>query len=221
MLNLLKKDLYLLKKHYWFVIIYGFFMFIVFNNPVFKYLVYPSGISIIAYMLLMYSTYYDDKNNSDVMINSLPIKKSHIVAARYLSVFMFIIVGIIIMAFSGLLFTYLNIFDPPRLINFIDVIGALCGLGFITFTYLPIYFKFGYIKAKFFNLAIFGIVFVLPMTLTKLIKTTDKPKWVDDIVIFINNQSDYVIITYIVSFILLLGIVSFILSTNFYKKREF
>ncbi|WP_053956427.1 ABC-2 transporter permease [Inediibacterium massiliense] len=223
MYNLFVKDFYLIKKRVKFIIFYGFIMFFIFNaqGNHDHSMAYTAGICMVGYTMMMYTTAYDDKNNSEVLLNSLPISRSNIVLSRYLSIFIFAGVGVLSMMIAGFILKSFHLLHVSKMIEFEDLFGAIFALCFISFLYLPIYFKYGYIKAKMFNLILFAIAFGVPMLIGTLLKETQKPLWIDKGIQFLSNQTDFVVGLFFIMVIITLGIISFAFSIMIYKRREF
>lgn len=86
MVNLLWKDILILKRFLWLAPLYGFFALFVFRSMPGGAL--GAGTVGVTYMLMSQAITLDDKNKSDVMLNSLPLRRKDIVLAKYLSVFL-------------------------------------------------------------------------------------------------------------------------------------
>ncbi|WP_432409381.1 ABC-2 transporter permease [Wukongibacter sp. M2B1] len=225
MYNLFLKDFYLIKKHLWFIMLYGFIIFFLFNiqgEDVAQGLSYSVGITIIGYTLMMYITAYDDKNNSEVFLNSLPISRSKIVFSRYLSILVFATIGILSMTIVGFVLKSFKLINSWNgVIGFNDLIISSVGLCIVSFLYLPTYFKYGYIKAKIFNWILFAVGFGGPMLIKGFLKDLEKPLWIDVFIKYLNSQSEFTIGLLIMISIMILGLVSLVCSIIIYKKREF
>ncbi|MBK5251704.1 MAG: ABC-2 transporter permease [Peptostreptococcaceae bacterium] len=218
MINLLIKDFMLLRKNLWILIVYSFMIFFIFSKTdTTPQMIYVMGITMISYILLMYSSAYDDLNKSDMMLNSLPLKRRDIVAERYLSLFVFIASTAIIMSLSGLIMISIGIVNNLRLVRLDDVAIATCSVCFIVFLYLPVYFKLGSIKAKLFNFAIIFLVFMIPTFLSKVFLNGNTPTFLENLKYVTEIQA----ILFMGITVTLLGIASFMLSNRFYNKREF
>lgn len=96
MLNLVIKDILIQKKTIIFALLYAAFVLAFFST------IFPSGFGlyvmspmIITYLYITFAVQYDDKNNSEVILNSLPLKRSDIVISKYISTFVFGSIGII------------------------------------------------------------------------------------------------------------------------------
>lgn len=117
MINLIKKDLLIQKKSFIFVFFYSLFMFVIFNNPAFVNMIYVMGMIISVYFFLITGNMEDEKNKSDILLNSLPVLRSRIVLAKYVSVFVYMFIGAFFLGIAGLVF-HLPLFPfTTRLMN--------------------------------------------------------------------------------------------------------
>lgn len=221
MYNLLVKDFHLIKKHLWISVFHSFMIFILLQSIRNAEIIYSMGIVMIGYTMTIYTTAYDDKNESEVIINSLPTSRVQIVFTRYISVFLFAILGMVSMVFAGFILSSFNIMNINSGIKFESIIGGVVGLSIIAFLYLPTYFKYGYIKAKLFNLILFAVAFGGPMLFKRLLSNQEKPLWIDKLIIYLNSQSEFVINLIFIGAIIVMGLISFTISMAIYKKREF
>ena len=91
MLLLLRKDMFILRFYFIFVLFYLYlFGFILYNHASFIMVAALSAI-----MLLTFSATLDAKNKSIIVISSLPVSSKSIVQAKYAAVLLFTIIGII------------------------------------------------------------------------------------------------------------------------------
>ncbi len=218
MLNLLKKDLMLLKRNFWIMILYSFMIFFIFSRTDMNaQMIYVMGITMISYLLVMYSTAYDNMNNSDTLLNSLPLKRRDIVAERYMSLFVFIALSSALMALSGLVIGYAGFLPGMRPISLFDFVIATWSICLVVFLYLPVYFKVGYLKAKLVNFAIFFAVFMIPTMIGKLFARGESPLWIRNL----NSATKLQTSLFMAVFIAIFGMASYLFSLSFYKKREF
>lgn len=141
MLNLIIKDILIQKKTLLYAFLYtivaatGFFTMN--DSGIFLYVLSPIGIT---YMFIYYAANYDDKNKSEIILNSLPLKRDEIVISKYISAFLFASIGIIYSILidfigrkTGLLHTM-----SISLLDIVSVIAFVCILSSI---YFPVYFK--------------------------------------------------------------------------------
>ena len=219
MYQLILKDILLQKKRLlFFPLIYTIFVVTVLHNLSNTFVI---ASIVITYMMIQTAVVYEDMNNTEVVINSLPIKKAKIVLTRYLSVFVYL--GISIASYL-IVMGAINVLHLPFSVDSIAITNfffALLGLSFIISSYLPIFFKYGYVKSKIFHIFFMMAAFFIPTLITTFIKTNPDSVIVEFVLNFLQTTPDL-----IMNFIVLLiaaafmGI-SYFLSVNFYKNREF
>ncbi len=219
MYNLIIKDILIQKKQVAFSIAYMAFILVAFQGMGEAML--PMGLVALTYMLSMTSCGYEEKNKSDIMLNSLPIKRTNIVAAKYLSVFVYFAMGMI----AYVLFTKVIIMIQVPLktypITLEAFIGGFVAVSLMTGIWLPIYFKFGYMKLRVLNFVLFFLFFFGTSYLTKFFKEKQNSQWVQDIINFLNSQGNIRIALIIATMVIIFLIISYGLSVRFYSKREF
>lgn len=141
MTALLAKDLYIQKKFIFsgFFIIWVFFILLgAFND---MSLALPAAIY--SQFLINAASKTDEKNNSGLLLNSLPLTRRHIVSAKYMSVYMFTTLCFSLTALSLFLtHTVTTKFQTPTISWFSFLVG-LTILAFFYSVYFPLYFKFG------------------------------------------------------------------------------
>lgn len=167
MFNLMIKDLLIQKKYVLYAYIYMLALIFAFQNL--ETFMFTSVAVGFVYILLTTSCAYDERNKADTMINSLPVKRSHVVTAKYLAVYMFLaMVTLGYWVFSNLL----SILELPIEIYPITVdifIAGLVAVSIMTGLFLPIYFKFGFTKSRVVSLVLFfGFFFAVPLIMKAL-----------------------------------------------------
>lgn len=150
MLNLMKKDLYLLKGDKKLLIILGFFLVSTLFMETSSYF-FGYTICIAMYLFLSYTLAYDFKYNGEKLLNSLPIKRSDIVIAKYC---------FMILMFAGYVILLL-IMRLPFLLLTSHIFTASFGMDTIFIAFLlsavyisiiiPMYFKSGYMNMRWAN----------------------------------------------------------------------
>ena len=219
MLNLIIKDILVQKKSILFALGYCFFLVFAFQSleqaaPI------VANIAVV-YILLLNSFAYEDKNKSEIMLNSLPISRSDIVLAKYLSIFIYMGLAILSYMSSCLFVKALGIPIKVVLLNLEGITAAFLFVSLMSSIYLPIIFKFGYIKAKLFNLAMFLLFFFVP---TVLVNIYSNPKYYNSIAGFVEwltRWNRWQIATLLIGISLFILSLSYWVSAYIYKNREF
>jgi ABC-type transport system involved in multi-copper enzyme maturation permease subunit len=218
MLNLIIKDILVQKKSILFALFYCFILVFAFQSleqagPI-------AATVAVVYILIINSFAYEEKNKSEVMLNSLPISRRDIVLAKYLSIFVYMGLSILTYMCATLIIKALI---PMKIttLSWKGISAAFLSVGLMTSVYLPITFKFGYIKAKLFNLVVFLLFFFSP---TILINIYNNPKYHQSINNFFKtllSWSDWQIAALPAGLSLLLLFISYSISLHIYKNREF
>lgn len=171
MFNLIRKEFMIQKKYLLYYVVYSIFMLFVFAasfNESSQSAYILAGISV-AYMFIQYSCAIEDKNNSEKVLNSLPISRRIIVLSRYAAVMVFTMGVIILLSMIGYIVAKFGLMRIEA-IGMIDVITIIFTISILAGVYLPIYFKFGYIKAKILNIILFLGFFSASMLVGQLLK---------------------------------------------------
>ena len=221
MLSLLLKDIFLQKKSFLFALGYSLFVLIAFQNEVFAETSYIMGAMATAYMLVLGACAYEEKNNSEVILNSLPLKRADIVRARYLSSFVSVVAAFIIIGVLGALMKGVGLPIPLRYVRTRDVIAVIVSLSLLCSLYFPVYFRYGYIKSRFFNLVMFMLVFFVPSFALSFMKEGSTNEILNRVVAKMAVVTDWQISVGFVIAALILTAISMRISVFIYLKREF
>ena len=94
-------------------------------------------------MFISFAASYDEKNKSEIILNSLPLKRNDIVIAKYISTFAFSILGIIYSILIGFIGNFIGLSMFTRLISLKDIVLVLTSVCILSSIFFPVYFKFG------------------------------------------------------------------------------
>src|SRR5665647_780924 len=146
MVNLVRKDLLILKRYLWLAPLYGFFALYTFRTMPGGAL--SVGTVVVTYMLMLQAITQDDKNNSEIMLNSLPLRRKDIVLAKYISGFLYATLVILLFLVAQTVVTVMGISISITKISLEGIAGALIAMALLISFYFPIYFKFGYLRSR-------------------------------------------------------------------------
>ncbi|MEQ2525283.1 ABC-2 transporter permease [Robertmurraya yapensis] len=218
MYHLIKKDILMQKRALKLSILLIIFFTFTLSN------IGPAGLTIgvlaITYQLALGASALEDKNNSDIILISLPIKRTTIVLSKYVSIYFYAAYAILGFYLAYLIINLLNLrLDIP--FNFTGLIGAIIAVTLFCSISFPLIFKYGFLKAKMANLIIF-FVFVFGGTgLVSYLSENNKLMLSQDLITFLKNRSDIEIFIILMVPLVLILICSYFVSLNFYRKREF
>ncbi|GMG97443.1 ABC-2 transporter permease [Tepidimicrobium xylanilyticum] len=219
MLNLVKKDL---KLSGWLQkivgVLYALFiagMGINMPNQMIANLLYILAMVSLIFILVIYTNGYDDKNKSEIILNSFPIDRVNIVRAKYLTLILFIVFGTgIVYLFSKIaLVLYFGNSGGASIWNIIFVFNI--SLIFYSI-YYPLYFKLGD-GIRLFNTILWMLMVIGPSIISKSIKKMAEMGHLEKILtIDINRLNIYLLLISLIMFYISLQI-----SKGIYLKREF
>lgn len=217
MATLILKDILIQKKTVILVLFYSILAIFAFQNLTGG----PFVITGVAanYILFLTAAAYEDKNKSELMLNSLPVPRKNIVLAKYLSVFVYTAISIVAYFIVSNIFRIFNLPLNIQPITFPGIITIFLLAGCMISIYLPLFFKFGYIQARILNILIFMFFSFGPTLLKDVINKNHKYLgWL--VKIFENNPGEYTPFI-VLGFTLLFMVISYLISVNIYNHREF
>ncbi|WP_062197648.1 ABC-2 transporter permease [Massilibacterium senegalense] len=178
------------------------------------------GILTVTYMFVLGASATEDKNKSDIILVSLPIKKQTIVLAKYLSVYVFATYAILLYAIIYFGVQLLHIpfdmsFTQSGIISTLFIITVFFAISF------PMIFKYGYLKAKTPNLILF---FILVFGGTALVNNLDQlSNWtfIQNTVTFLSERTETQLLLLLLPIAFVILVISYFISLRFYQEREF
>ncbi|MBC2580042.1 ATP-binding cassette domain-containing protein [Clostridium sp. DJ247] len=179
-------------------------------------MVYITTPSVIAYMFIIYASACDDKNKSYIILNSLPINRKDIVISKYISVLVFIFIGVVI---SFLITTILKLSGFGHLNELMtsgNILGCSTSILLLSSLYFPIYFKFGYLKSKYFNMILFMCAFFIPTFLAENLGKGNIPKFIA----YLNTQPNWLVTMFILAVLFIILLISLLISTKIYVDKD-
>ncbi len=221
MYSLILKDILIQKKMFRFSILYSIFILFAFNNPVFAPMTYVMGTVASAYMLLLGACAYEAKGNGEMVLNSFPLKRKDVVRSRYLAVFVFTFLSFGIIGLLGAVMRVGGLPFPQRYLNWFDLGAVLISMLLMSSIYLPLFFKFGYIQSRVFNVVMFMLVFFAPSFLFEYFQKHSDSEVLRQLGSLLQNSPEWLlgIVVVLLFFILYYG--SYRLAVHIYQNREF
>lgn len=218
MFNLVKKDLKLSTKINIFAVAYAMFISVMGMNvpvdlPV--NIMYILGIITFVFVSVIYSIGYDDKNKSEVVLNSFPIDRKDIVRGKYVTLLIFIFISCISVFLLTNIIKGLGVKPDGRPADIWDIVAAMSLLLVFYSIYYPLYFKLG--DLRMFNSILWMLVFVGPTILAKL----GKRFVTEDLMIKLSSLNLGQISLLIFIFSIAMYFISLQISKKIYMTREF
>lgn len=223
MVNLVLKDIMIQKKSFLTAVMFAFIMVIALQGSLGPG-AYMMGAMGIVFVLIAGAFMYDEKSRGDILINSLPLKRKEIVKARYLSLVVFSIIAVVLVYAAGTAVRLVGFPVSLASLNIPELSIIFILLIFMFSIYIPIYFKYGYVKSRIVNLVLYITLFGVSGVITgvrKAIVENPKDSLTIKLLSILNNIPDWMIGPVILLVLLLLLLISMSLSIRFYAKREF
>jgi len=221
MYSLLLKDLLLTKKTVFMSLAYALFILIVFQNEVLALTSYIMGAIAITYFFVLWVCAYDEKDKTEIFLNSLPIPRKSIVAARYSLIFVYMLLALVMIGGLGFVLKTAGLPFPRYYLKPIDILAVFVCVSSLFALYLPVFFYFGYHKARAFNMVLFLLFFFIPNLLVELLKKRYALESLEQFKSFLAIQPSWALVLPLVSLLLLLLYLSYRISLSAYNKREF
>jgi len=176
---------------------------------------------VITYLFISLAVQYDDKNKSEIILNSLPVKKSDIVIAKYVSTFVFGIVGIISSIIVGFIGNTTGLLIFIGSISTLDIVLVVMSICIFSSIFYPVYFKFGVSRMKIFTVLIFMVLFFVPTSAIDYINQNTNNSLVQKYISFINATSGVTLNSLVLIIALILFLISLMVSIRIYNNKEF
>ncbi|QCX33114.1 ABC-2 transporter permease [Caloramator sp. E03] len=214
MLSLILKDLLIQKKNLIFAFLYIIFIMYIMQSQLMDATL-SICICAISYITLSSASAYDDRSNGNIFLNTLPLSRGKIVLSKYVSLFIYAALTIVIYFVIYLFTSSLNL---KITLYPVTLDGIIYGLFLVSIMYslsLPVFFKFGYMKSKWIQFIIFFLFFGGISYIIKFLES----RFSNILLGFGGFKGLTMLFIIILSFIILL--ISYCLSVYFYKRREF
>ncbi|GIP52359.1 ABC-2 transporter permease [Paenibacillus vini] len=163
---LVRKDLILVQRYLWLIVIYAFIFsgFIQSNDSALLYGLLPG-------LLLILAIGTDMRLPNQQFLVSLPVKRNYLIFSKYASSFIFLILGIAVCLLMNMV---TDLVDYGTLkINASLVIGTFISMTLFTSIYLPLYYWLGLKGAQFLNMAMMIIIMVSNGAVSSLLGSED------------------------------------------------
>ncbi|MDT3424822.1 ABC-2 type transport system permease protein [Paenibacillus forsythiae] len=209
--SLIRKDVLLSANYLLFIAAYLVFLsYTTMQNDLFSVSLFVTMPSI---LLLVNSCMQDVRNMNQRFALSLPVRRSQIVTAKYISIVPYLLFGIGCTVLSSLI---LNRLGHPLAIHWRDFGFTVLLVPASAAVYLPIYYWLGPKGQQIVNTAFFMIMFFGSMNLNELIKAQP---WLGD---FISNISRLSLREGVVAGLLYIAfiLVSYIISLRILSTRD-
>jgi len=220
MYKLIFKDIKLLINQFVISIPIGIIMVILFT-PRYPSFGYAMGAFAIAWMSTLIASSFEAKNHSEIIINSLPVLRSEIILAKYISAYVYAIFGLLLVAFAGLL---INISPLPYhlpCLNWQNIAIALISISVLVSIYYPFFYRFyNQIVIILVNVVLFQVLFFMPSYISDYMQGHMSEAWVQQL-LQINMHTPWILPLIGITLASLPVVFSYWLTTRVYTARDF
>ncbi len=219
MLNLILKDLMVQRK----TLLWGFLYVLIFSYAFSTggSAMFTAGAFAVAYLLIQTPAAHDDKCNADRMLNSLPISRGMIVTAKYLSVVVYVAIGVVQYIAVYAIVSLIGQPFPVYPATWEAFGGLLFVSAFFASVYYPILFRFGFMKTRYLTIILFAGLFASGSAVVLALKQEDSLPFLSSLGELFNAQPGWLIGCCVAGVMLAMLLVSWSLSVRFYARREF
>ncbi|HBG23043.1 MAG TPA: hypothetical protein DDW83_07300 [Peptococcaceae bacterium] len=139
--------------------------------------------------------------------------------SKYLSIFVYALIGFAAGIVVALLNNFLGLGDMVRYPAGKDLIGALCGIVLIGASYYPLYFKFGSIKTRLLHVIVILATFLIPAGLVWLVDKYSQGTAYNLLTHFLSIP-DWLQVVVVGMVFLLIFVVSLMGSLRIYENKD-
>ena len=217
MLNLIIKDVMLLRKTILLGFIYIAVMALAFSGTTGPAM-FTAAAFAVAFLLIQTPCAYDDKSRAEPMLLSLPIRRETVVRAKYASAGLYLLIAV---AQYMLLYGVIQLSGLPLRISGISLesaAGLLAVVVLFASIFYPIFFRFGYMKTRYINVFLFAGFFAGGSALAAVL---GGEAWANEVTRTLNSQPEWLLGCGLLGVMLGILLISYCFSLRFYKKREF
>lgn len=220
MYNLVLKDLLIQKKNLKDIIVAVIFCMFIFQffGATCIYVMIPY---FFTNVFITTSCGYGEKSDVDRMLGSLPVSRKEIVFSKYLSIFIFLILGIVITAVFAAIDELSGFSHINRFMNLDDITIAFIFNAFYSSIYIPIYLCRGYLKSqwvsKILNYFVFICLFIIVVILTLVANGTAKESIMN--FMYLPNLQLFMFIIGL-CFSIILVLISLVVSMKLYLNKD-
>ncbi|MBY9078523.1 ABC-2 transporter permease [Paenibacillus sp. HN-1] len=210
--SLIRKDI-LLSVHY-LLFVAAYLVFLTYTTTSYNLFDVSLFVTMPSIMLLINSCMMDVRNMNQQFALSLPVRRSQIVIAKYISILPYLLFGLGCMYLSYFILEWAG---RPENIHWHDIGFTVLLVPATAAIYLPIYYWLGSKGQQIINTVFFMIIFFGSMNLRSLMESWP---WVDDFIARVNGFS--LIESVAAGLLYLIFIIaSYFVSLRIYTSRDF
>ena len=220
MFNLILKDIVVQKKNLKDIILTVIFCMLIFQllGETCIYVMIPY---FLTNVFITNSCGYGEKNDVDKMFGSLPVSRIEMVFAKYLSVVIFLVLGIIITSIFTTIDELSGFTNINRLMNLGDIAIDCIFTAVYSSIYIPIYLCHGYLKSQWISRILNYFIFICLVVIILIFTFVENGTAKNTIIkfVFMTNFQLFVF-TSGLSFSIIIALISICISLKLYINRD-
>ncbi len=221
MFKLLLKDLLVLKSSIIWAMTYLLAIIVIFSmTPPFDKFIYIMAGYGATYILIMGALMAEFKNNSDILLNSLPVKRHEIILSKYLTALILTLLALAVAAILGLIINLLPLPLSIRLMSGMDAAIVLLMAALALTIVMPVNLIFSNQAARVGIVIVFMLLFFAPVWIKGFIMDRCEAEWAQFLINAAVSQPA-VLLAAGAGLLLLLLALSLIISLRWYEARDF
>ncbi|MDD2510481.1 MAG: ABC-2 transporter permease [Syntrophomonas sp.] len=221
MFKLLLKDLLVLKSSIIWAMTYLLAIIVIFSmTPPFDKFIYIMAGYGATYILIMGTLMAEFKNQSDILLNSLPVKRHEIILSKYLTTLVLTLLALAVAAILGLIINLLPLPLSIRLMSGMDAAIVLLMAALTLTIVMPVNLIFSNQAARVAIVMVFMLLFFAPVWIKGFIMDRCEAEWAQ---VLINTavSQPAVLLSVGAGLLLFLLALSLIISLRWYEARDF
>lgn len=217
MLNLIVKDVILLRKTILIGFVYTVVMALAFSGTT-GLAMFTASTFAVTFLLIQTPCAYDEKSRAEPMLLSLPIRRETVVNAKYAVIALYTLIAVVQYM---LVYGFVKLTGLPLHMAAISVesaAGLLLVVVLAASIFYPVFFRLGYMKTRYVNIFLFAGFFAGGGALAAALGGEE---WAADFVRVLDGQPDWLLCCGLLGLMLGILLISYCMSIKFYRGREF
>ncbi|PKM78185.1 MAG: hypothetical protein CVU90_03960 [Firmicutes bacterium HGW-Firmicutes-15] len=160
------------------------------------------------------------KNHTEIIINSLPVLRSEIILAKYLSPFLYAAFGLLLVALAGILVNISPLSFHLPYFKCQNVVITLISVSALVSIYYPLLYRFHNNVVIFVNVALSQLFLFMPSSIDNYINGHTNVSWVQQMLQY-NLYTPWALSLLGITIALMLLIISYLLTVKIYTAKDF
>lgn len=135
-----------------------------------------AGVFMVFLFCVLMPLGYEEQNKSENILRSLPVNNGDIAIAKYIYTIIIFMLWVLVSKVGPVIYFAAKGELTVDAFQLDYILIAALGYGLLASIYLPLHFKFGYLKMRYINVVLYLIIVLIPSLLSKLFSSIDVMK---------------------------------------------